>query len=227
MSEIHLTADLCAQAIVAAARVYDVDPLRWAEVKRGPSRSALIAAAVAVEKITGRSRKDIAAVFGCPPTSLWGAEHRRDPFSAAVNAAWSAVDVSEVRELEAAIRATPPAAIPTAPEPAKIVVDHTAAIKAAMARRRVAAVTVVGVEKDRAALGGGAGGCHWPLAGTTARLSEKPCQAEAVSGRLFCADHCRAVGQKDTPVELAPAVFPTGYRDPRAFNAVGRASASK
>lgn len=219
MSEIHLTAELCAQAIVAACRVYGVDPLRCVQVKRGAGRSPLIAAAVAVQKITGAQRIVIARVLDVSPPSM--ARAVRDdvaPFSAAVAAAWSAVDTSPTTEaltLKAAVKAMP------AP-----VVDHTAAIKAALDRRRVAA-TVVGVEKDRAALGGGAGGCHWPLANTEARRKEAPCQETAVSGRLFCPEHCRAVGQKDTPVELAPVVMPAGYRDPRAFNAVGRASAAK
>ena len=56
----------------------------------------------------------------------------------------------------------------------------------------------------------GAGGCRAHL-----HLKDfgSSCDQQTVPGRLFCPEHCRAMGQKDTPVQIGPATMarrPTG-----------------
>ena len=229
---VRLTADLCAQAIVPSCDVYGSDPLKVLTAKTN-GRAALVPAAIAVQKVTGVGRDVIIRVFGVANTSL--DRHEKEPTHkslTAQSAAWSAMDVDEEREAAATVMPTPPAVARTMPttrlEPvvARSAVDHTDAIKAALAKRRDRGFTVVGVEADKARLRTGAGGCHWPLGAPAGAEDVSPCHEENVPGRLFCPLHCRAVGQKDTPVDLGAPVLPSAYRDPRADNAVGRKAAT-
>lgn len=96
--------------------------------------------------------------------------------------------------------------IPPAPK-----VDHTAVIREAMKRR----------EGARRPAARSPSMCSWPNQ-VPGREAEPLCRETRVQGRLFCPDHCRAVGQKDTPVSLGQAVLPRTYRDPRAENSAGR-----
>jgi hypothetical protein len=227
---VRLTADLCAQAIVASCGVYGSDPLKVLSAKTN-GRAALVPAAIAVQKVTGVGRDVIIRVFGVANTSL--DRHEKDATHkslSAQSAAWSAMDVPEDHDTPdpvpplAPIVRRPAAAI--APVVAKPAVDHTAAIKAALEKRREKGFPVVGVEADKARLKAGRGLCHWPLGAPAGAQNDPACHDDVVPGRLFCADHCRAVGQKDTPVVLDAPVLPASYRDPRAANAVGRKAAS-
>ena len=224
---VRLIADLCAQAIVASCDVYGSDPLKVLTAKTN-GRAALVPAAIAVQKVTGVGRDVIIRVFGVASTSL--DRHEKEPTHKSLmaqSAAWSAMDVDEEREVAATVMPTPGIAVstpakPPAPVAAKPAVDHTAAIKAALEKRRDRGFTVVGVETDKAHLKAGHGGCHWHLKAPAGVRNGLPCHDDVVPGRLFCSAHCRAVGQKDTPVVLDAPVLPESYRDPRAANAVGR-----
>lgn len=220
MTTVRLTADLCAQAIVASCRVYGADPLKVMAASRG-GRLPLVPAALAILKVTGVTRLTLKRVLGVANTSLVRHETAPPPLSQeAQTAAWVAMDAPEDTS-ETASAAPAPARPEAAPTPSRaVVVDHTPAIKAALARRRERSIDVVGAIVPKPANGEGL--CHWPTGAPLGAQDDPTCDADVVPGRLFCAAHCRALGQKDTPVALAPAVMPAGYRDPRADNAIGR-----
>lgn len=207
---VRLTADICAQAIVAACGVYETAPLKAFDCLRGPGRSALMAAASAAQKVTCASREQTARVFGVHPVSLARCEREGKPqFLKAAAAAWLAIDIEDVK-------AASPAPAPKPSKPVKApAVDHRPAIAEALARHREKmasrAIVVVGVEADKASIG--AGGCCWPPKGVVAVADEPICNDPAVPGRLFCSAHCLALGQKDTPVALAPAQMPQRYSE--------------
>lgn len=189
---VPLTADLCAQAIVAACRVYEADPLQTvAAPRRG--RTPLVAAAMAAWRICDIGPGTAARVFQIHPNSL--NRRAREPdalFSRAVAAAWEAVD------LDAPV-SSPPMASPAPPAPpAPTPVDHTDAIREALRRRQAVAVEVVGAATDKALLPETAPHtCHWPL-GDLREGTLRSCGAPVVGGRMYCAAHCKAAGMKQT-----------------------------
>lgn len=220
MTTVRLTADLCAEAIVASCRVYGADPLKVMAASRG-GRVPLVPAALAILKVTGVTRLTITRVLGVANTSLVRHEAAPPPLSReAQTAAWAAMDAGD-DQVEKIAAAPGRAEAEAGPAPSRtVVVDHTAAIKAALARRRERSIEVVGAIAPKPANGEGL--CHWPTGAPIGAQDDPTCDEVVVPGRLFCAAHRRALGQKDTPVALAPAVMPAGYRDPRADNAIGR-----
>lgn len=66
-----LTADLCARAIIAAARVYGDDPARALMVKAGPYRRCLFAAAVGIAQAVGRRPALVAKALGLSSANLY------------------------------------------------------------------------------------------------------------------------------------------------------------
>lgn len=200
-----LTADLCAQAIIAACRVYGVDPLQVHKAPR-QGRTALVAAAMAAWRICDIGPGAAARVFQIHANSL--NRRAREPnarFERAVAAAWEAVDVDAPSAPISPAPPAPPTAVRPAPAPARAPapVDHTATIRDALRRRQAVAVEVVGVADDKARLAGAAPRtCIWPL-GDLRDGTLHSCGEPSVRGRVYCADHCKAAGMKQTPRPMA------------------------
>ncbi len=209
-----LTADICAHGIVAAARYEGCAPDRCVIAKRGPARSALVFAAVAAARLTGLPKQTIARVFKVHPASLSRAEREStkatDRAIAAASQAMVAAGIDQsagavpVKRGNVARPAGTVVAPPAAQEaPAAPRVDHTPAILEAMSRRRErigrVPFEVVGVEADKALIGSvEPGGCVWPM-GDPREPGYRSCQAETLSGRLYCAEHLRKAGMKPVP----------------------------
>lgn len=204
---VPLTSDVCAYAIVAACRVYRTPPLlAWSSL-RGPGRSALCAAASAVQKVTQAQRQVVARVFQVHPVSLARCEREQKPeFLQAAAAAWQAIPTDDdLLASTGTVVAPPPVASeePAPPAPLQSRVDHTAAIAEALARRRerIAAVPfeVVNVDADKALIGAAEpGGCVWPM-GDPRDPDYRSCQAAPLSGRMYCAEHLKKAGMKPVP----------------------------
>lgn len=239
---VPLTADICAHAIVAAARCYGDDPV--AAIGPVPNRGAvtrrsLTPAALAIIQATGFSRPRLCQILGIDYYGLSAVPKRPAP-----RAAWVAaldalgVDPASVKPSRFGPKAkpspattvlvvdnknpagdgtvvAPPPAAPEVSSPATPQVDHRPAIAEALARRRAQAAScsfeVVGVEADKAGIG--LGGCCWPPKGVVSAMDDPTCDEKAVPGRLFCVDHCRAVGQKDTPVVLSTPDMPQRFAE--------------
>lgn len=208
---VPLTADLCAQALVAAARAYGDDPVRAVLAKAGRVRRCFAPAATALAAQTGQRPSRVCAVLGLGMNTYCGAAAGDTPkYQEAVSAAVEAV----ARELKSpspvgTVIAPPPVASeePALPPPPATRVDHTAAICEAMARRRerIAAVpfVVVGVEADKALIGATEpGGCVWPM-GDPREPGYRSCQAAPLSGRQYCAEHLKKAGMKPVPKTIA------------------------
>lgn len=215
-----LTSDVCAAAIVGAARAYGDDPIRAVEAKRGPARRAMVAAAVGLSAQTGILPKDACRVLSIHPASYNRAfredrpDHRR-----AVKAAAAAVQrfrrpppsaetpTALYDAFAEAVRTTPAALVGPYQnikvqmiEPASAPVDHTPLIRAALTKRAASPVkfTVAGVEDDKALLPpAGAGGCAWPM-GDPRDPDYRACGEARLEGRRYCAAHLKAAGMKAT-----------------------------
>jgi hypothetical protein len=221
----NLTADICARGVIAAAQYLGYDPIKAAQAQRGPLRTAVTAAAVAAQRFSGRPRGVVARIYDVQPNSLARCERvSTKGFDRACERAEAAMmAAASVQPAEALPPATVrapaweintvagPAPAPVLDIPPAPKVDHMAAIREAMKRREGAARAPVRSQSM----------CDWPnnLPGQEA---EPLCRETRVQGRLFCPKHCRAVGQKDTPVALSAPELPRSYRDPRAENAIGR-----
>ncbi len=231
---IVLTADICAHGVIAAARFLLIDPVRAMEAKRGRPRVAVSAAGLAVHDLTGLKLVQVARIFGLNSQSLSAANtdvggtanraraHARQAMVAA------GLDLSGALPFPAEPEAprrrprptpTPQTVPPTPAAPALETVsspraDHTPAIREALARR----ASLPAAPKRTA------DACRWPL-DIPDMKAEPLCRETRVLGRLFCPKHCRAVGQKDTPVDLSAPVLPASYRDPRADDGVSRQAA--
>lgn len=203
-----LTADLCARAIIAAARSYGDDPLALIETARARGathRRSMTPAALALVQATGFSRKSLCQILDIDYFGLSSVPKK--PRSAA---AWQAallvlgvdpetVQASKFGPKAAAgtVVAPPPVAQETTPAP---VIDHRPAIAEALARRRARgdapAFSVAGVEADKALIGATEpGGCVWPM-GDPREPGYRSCQAAPLSGRLYCAEHLKKAGMK-------------------------------
>ena len=201
---VPLTAHLCAVAIVAAANAYGDDPVRAVEVKRGVLRRALMAAATALVAQTGQKPSTVCRVLSIHLSS-YSRSGREDDigFRTAVRSASGYLSKAIPHPMDAAAGPEPEisaTAVLAVQEPARV--DHTPAIAEAMRRRKAAgkvAVTVVGVEHDKALLPPpGAGGCAWPM-GDPRAAGYRRCEAPVVAGRMYCAAHLKAAGMKASP----------------------------
>lgn len=236
---IALTADLCAAAIVAAARSTGNHPIQALMAKGGRVRQSLAPAARALVAYSGLPPAHVCGVLNLKPASYSSAiRENRASFQTAFTAAVMALPDTEesdgavvappaaapeapsvsqraVREMAAAVAASP-AAPALAPEPAPIRIDHTAAIAEAMRRRAgrsAIPISVAGVEADKALLvERGAGGCAWPM-GDPRSPDYRSCTAETVAGRQYCAAHLKAAGLK-----VAPKVMQTAGRVARGYD---------
>jgi hypothetical protein len=209
-----LTADVLAHGIIAAAQVLGVDPVKAVQVQRGGSRAAVTVAALALHETGGVGVRRAAAVFGLVATSLSRLKRERGALAnRAVKAASRAMiaaglDLSGDAEDRTDARgdgtclAPPPVAVNSAPPPAPRV-DHTPAIREALARRKGIQMTVAGVETDALLLPRpGKGGCGFPM-GDPRSSDYRACDEEKVVGRRYCARHLKASGLKADPVEPA------------------------
>lgn len=231
---LKLSPEVCAAAIVAAARSYGDDPILAVTTprKRGQiGRRSLAPAALAIVQATGCNRRklcDLLAVDYFTLSTVGHAPRAAEAHAAALIAMGvSPEDIASGRfPAKPPSRATrmssdgPAKAVPStpalpAPASAKPKVDHLAAIRTAMARR-----AQLPKPAPRPA-----DSCAWPH-NVPGKEADPVCAETRVRGRLFCADHCLAIGQKATPVDLAPPVMPSTYRDPRADNPIGRKAAS-
>ncbi len=201
---IELNADTCALAVVVAAQSYGDHPVKALTTHRGMLRRSLAAAAHALVEGTGADVAQVCGVLGSSVATFKAAERDNAlSFQIARHAAFKAIAPNIRARWDRPLQ-------PSAPAPTAAPVDHSAAIREALQRRR-SAVVVVGVEQDKANLTrAGAGGCRWHLHSS---IAETVCDEPVVRGRLFCTEHCVATGQKTTPVELAPAVMPARYCD--------------
>ena len=193
-----LTADICARAIVAACRIYRTPPLTVWSARRGPGRSALCAAASAVQKVTQAQRQVVARGFDVHPVAVARCEREQKPeFLRAVAAASMAIPAGDAQPAQAGM--SPPVAQPSPPA---LVIDHRPAIAEAMARRRArgdVAFSVAGVDTDKALIGSTeAGGCVWPM-GDPREPGYRSCAAAPLAGRLYCAEHLKKAGMKPVP----------------------------
>lgn len=202
-----LTADLIAAAVVASARSYGDHPIRAFEAKAGPLRRSLAPAIGALAQEGVGLAPDLCRIIGVNSKTYYGAAKSETPaFQAAYSAAARAIRKAQPAGMVVApppvgLKTPRPAPRPaTTPAPAKPAVDHTSAIKQALARRQAAAVLS---SPDT---------CAWPKGGS-GMIAEDPCGERAVQGRLYCPAHCRRLGQKDTPVLLGPAEMPARYTD--------------
>lgn len=205
---VPLTADLCARAIIASARSYGDDPVAAMSpiaVRGAKSRRCVTPAALAIVQATGCSRPRLCQILGIDYYSLSAVPKKpaaAAPWRAALDAL--GVDPANIQPSRFGPKAkaasgtvvAPPVAEET-PAPPKI--DHTAAIAEAMARRRAKGcgpVEVVGVEDDKALIGATEpGGCVWPM-GDPREPGYRSCQAEPLSGRMYCAEHLKKAGLK-------------------------------
>lgn len=205
-----LTADLCAVALVAAARSYGDDPVRAFQSRTGVLRRSLTPAATAISAHTGMLATPVCEALGIRFQTYYGAAQTNKPaYRAAVRAALEALQRGGPT---GTVHAPPPVALkapsaaavtPSAPQPPAPPVDHTDAIREAIRRRKGVQMTVVGVEKDQALLPPvEAGGCAWPL-GDLKAGTLRACGDTVVLGRMYCAVHCKASGQKATPKVIA------------------------
>lgn len=244
-----LTADICAHGVIASARYFGFDPIKAVLAQRGRPRAAVTAAALAAERLTGARRDTISRIFSIQPTSL--ARLDREGARAVERAVAAASEAMITAGLDLSgggligeppvVRMPPwqlnrvagPTKAPVPDMPPAPRVDHTDAIRTALAKMKTAPkfegvkVVVVGVEADKALIPAAAPHtCHWPL-GDLLEGTLRSCGAEAVSGRMYCPKHCKAAGQKPTPkqIEIVGRVA-APYRDPRADNASGRKAAS-
>ena len=160
-----LTADICARAIVAAARCYGDDPVAAMSpiAYRGTkSRRCVTPAALAIVQATGCSRPRLWRILGIDYYNLTAV-----PKKSATAAPWRAaldalgVDPTSIQPprfgpkakvAKAKVASDPVVAPPVAqPSPPALVVDHRPAIAEAMARRRArgdVAFSVAGVDTD-------------------------------------------------------------------------------
>lgn len=194
---VPLTADLCARAVIAAARVLGEDPvlaLTGPKIKgAGSVRRCLCPAALAIVGATGLARQTVCRIIGADKFGLAQAARDRPEAVAAARAAIMSPQVGTV--------VAPPPVGQDAPAPATAPakIDHTAAIAEAMARRRAKGcgpVEVVGVEDDKALIGATEpGGCVWPM-GDPRAPDYRSCQAARLSGRMYCAEHLKKAGLK-------------------------------
>lgn len=87
-TRIQLTADLCARAIIAAAREYHDDPVAACVSTNRGGRRALSAAASAIARVTGETPGRISLLFGFSRSMVSVARHeKRGPFRRAEAAA--------------------------------------------------------------------------------------------------------------------------------------------
>lgn len=85
---IPLTADICARAIVAAARSYGADPLKACVAKRGPIKRAMTAAADGLMEATWQPASVISRTLGINSESVAAAVRKNgEAFRAASRAA--------------------------------------------------------------------------------------------------------------------------------------------
>lgn len=218
---VSLTADICAAAIVASARVYGDHPVKAMVAKAGRNRRSLAAAATAIVAQTGRLAPVVCNVLGLGRgTYDLAARMNTGEYQQAVKAAvraiagLSAADIAEPRRTRpvpprrtGTIVAPPPVASETPPTPARPAVDHRPAIAEALARQKARsagpAFEVVGVEADRALIGATApGGCVWPM-GDPRDPGYRSCQAQTLAGRLYCAEHLKKAGMKPVAKTIA------------------------
>lgn len=183
-----LTADLCATAVVTAARAYGDHPICVLEAKRGLPRRSLASAARALSDRTGATAEAVCKVLGLSWATYQVAARKET--GAYLKAVWSADHA--LQPLLDQVPA-PAAPSPVVVEAAPAAYDHRPMIAAALARRAHVAPRVVdGVRPITTE------GCLWPL-GDPAEPDFHRCGAEAVAGRNYCAGHCKAAGQKPTP----------------------------
>lgn len=219
---VPLTADLCAIAIIAAARSYGDDPVAAMSpvaFRGAKSRRCVTPAALAIVQATGCSRPRLCQILGIDYYSL-SAVPKKPTTAAPWRAALDALGVDpaniapsrfgpKAKPAGGTVVAPPPVASeePSPPPPPAPRVDHSAAILEAMARRRerIAAVPfeVVGVQTDKALIGATEpGGCVWPM-GDPRDPDYRSCQAAPLSGRMYCAEHLKKAGMKPVPKKIA------------------------
>lgn len=226
---VPLTADLCARAIVAAARTYGDDPVAAVGRKRhrgDRTRRCLIPAALAIVQATGCSRPRLCQILGVDYYSLSAVPNKTvtaAPWRAALDAlgvdpasippsrfgpkakSGSAPDQPVVDNRKPARSGTVVAPPPVGPEtpPAPPAVDHTPAIREALRRRQGVQFEVVGVEADKALIGAKEpGGCVWPM-GDPREPGYRSCQTPTLTGRMYCAEHLKKAGMKVAPKTVA------------------------
>lgn len=236
---IQLSPEVCARAIVAAARSYGDDPVLAVTAPRGDRkvfvRRALTPAALAIVQATGCSRPRLCALFGIDYYQL--SHLKRSPPAVAAHAAALAAlgmtidDVPPqrfgpkakptVKDSAAADRLPIVSSLPTHAH--RPVVDHADAIRQALQRAGSRAAVVATGEQPNA----GVRECLWPI-GDPSDPDYRSCGSEAVAGRPYCPDHCKTAGLKPTPKPVAVVGrVAAPYRDPRAGNAVGRKAAAQ
>lgn len=185
--KVRLNADTCALAIVVAAQTYGDHPMQAMTARSGMRRRSIAAAAHALAEGTGAEIAQVCGVLGTSVATFKTAERENTlPFLQARHAAFVAIAPGVQARWDAPERPKAKAA------------DHRDAIKEALDRRKAKGLVVR------------VGGCRAHL---HLKDFDGVCAEEIVPGRLFCAPHCRAMGQKDTPVDLAPAVMPARYSE--------------
>lgn len=213
-----LTADICAHGVIAAARYLGFDPLQAMQARSGLARAAVTATALSLVDLTDLGTNRVARIMGVNASALSTARKAASP--AVRTAARHAGDAMTGAGLAPRDKSSPPTqdkrrvptpatgrpVAPAEPPPPPPRVDHTAAIREALERRRQkAAFEVVGVEADKALLPPHAeGGCAWPL-GDLQAGTYRSCGQPIVVGRRYCAAHCRAAGMKAEPRSAAVA----------------------
>jgi hypothetical protein len=110
----ELTADLCARAVIAAARVYGDDPVLACTAKGGHRRRAIAPAVLALAGVLHLSLRQVARIFGMRGDNVGRLAGRSARFLEAQAAAEGAV-MAWSEPLETAGQPAPP---PAAPPPA-------------------------------------------------------------------------------------------------------------
>ncbi|NBB51478.1 hypothetical protein GVN24_24645 [Rhizobium sp. CRIBSB] len=213
-----LTAELCARAVIASARFFGDDPAAVLMMKPVPgsrSRRSISPAALAILSATACRRDWLCRTLNIDYFGLQnvlkrkGAEDARDAALKAIG--WPAGPQAAVAE-PAPVRGhrTPP---PTPPALSVLKeIDYRPAIRAALERRRAKGLETAAPADDQPERRPDPV-CKWPL-GDGADM--RSCGEVVVSGRPYCAAHCRKAGLKPTPREIAivgRTALPFGARD--------------
>lgn len=191
-----LTADLCATAIVAAARSFGDDPveaLMSPRSRSNPKRRSLASAALAVITVTKCSRAGLCTILGI---DYFGLSHvpKQAARKAAFDAALAALGVEPVLKAPTVAPPAPPKAVTETKPP----IDHTDTIRDALRRRQASGVATAVVAIDAAKASATATGCSWPI-GDPRSPDFRQCGADRLEGRMYCAEHLKAAGMKVGP----------------------------
>ncbi|QQQ19699.1 hypothetical protein JIP62_06320 [Brevundimonas vitis] len=192
-----LTADTIAAAIVASTATYGDHPIKALLAKSGKPRRGLAPAVQALIFATGAPSERVLATIGIMTST----------YRAAMRGAGS----DYFRAYAAALKALTPDVPPVTDRK----IDHSDAIREALRRRHASGAPSPSAGQIAAQAPAQVAPCVWPI-GTPGEAGYRNCGEPVVTGRGYCADHCKAAGLKPTPKvvrTLGRVARPYGTRD--------------